>query len=120
MKRCTYSSATWVLPTPPSPYSVCGCGSTTAMPPPSWSRIRSRTSERPVKPGLRGGAFQILGTVPGKRGPGDAPSPSWTGLSRARINAVVAWTSSSRNRSTGLRSMYGAERRTSVTLSGSS
>lgn len=124
MNRCTYSSATCVLPTPPSPYRVCGCGSTTAMPPPSWSRIRSSTMERPVKPGLRGGAFQIFGTVPGKRGPGAEAlatlSGSAIGRSTARSRAVVAWTSSRRKRSTGLRSMYGVDRRTSPTLSGTS
>ncbi len=121
MKRWTYSRATCVLPTPPSPYSVCGCGSTaaTAMPPPSWSRIRSSTTERPVNPGLRGGAFQIFGTVPGKRGPGDPLSGSWTGRSSARNRAVVAFTSSSRKRSTGLRSMYGVVSRTSPTRTGS-
>ncbi len=73
-----------------------------------------------MKPGLRGGAFQILGTVPGKRGPGETPSVTWTGRSRARITAVVACTSSSRKRSTGLRSMYGEVRRTSPMRSGTS
>ena len=86
----------------------------------SWSRIRSRTRERPVKPGLRAGTFQILGTVPGKRGPGEtAPSGGCTGRSSARSSW---WWRAPRPAGRGPPgwSMNGAVSRTSPTRIGTS
>ena len=67
MNRCAYSSASWVLPTPPSPYRAWA--TTTVVPPPaSLSRSSSRVAARPVKSAFLAGTFQIGGTAPGNRG----------------------------------------------------
>lgn len=121
MKRCAYSSATWVLPTPPRPYRVCGVGSTAAIPPRSWLRSCSSTVARPVKEGLRGGTSQTCGLLPGNRGP--VPEASSSGISprpSARSRVCTDCASSRPTRSTGLRLLNGAVRRTSPTRTGTS
>ncbi len=120
MKRCAYSRASWVLPTPPSPYRACA--TTTARPPPaSLSRSSSSVAPRPVKSAFRAGTFQIGGIVPGNLGSSawvpDRPT-GWAGRSRAHSSFAVAWAASIRARSTTGCSLNGSVIRISLTRTG--
>src|ERR1700735_1219733 len=66
MYRCAYSSATWVLPTPPRPCKAIGA--TTAMLVPVRRSCNcSSTSTRPVNTAFRVGTCQMGGLLRGDR-----------------------------------------------------
>ena len=67
MKRCAYSCATCVLPTPPWPCSATG-STTAVLFPISWSCSCSSTSLRPVKDAFLVGTRQTGGIVRGYLG----------------------------------------------------
>ena len=67
MKRCAYSCATCVLPTPPWPCSATG-RTTAVLLPISWSCSLSSTSLRPVKEAFLVGTRHTGGIVRGYLG----------------------------------------------------
>ena len=74
LNRCAYSSAAWVLPTPPM--SVQGPRRTTALPSADRSSCSLlETAARPVKSAFLLGTFHVRGTPPRSRVPG-APMPA--------------------------------------------